>query len=69
MNIQNKVQIASHDNIFATGVFLQAVEIEISGMKEWRWVAVGFEDDIYFNGNTIDVYNYADSFEGLINKS
>jgi hypothetical protein len=34
------IQITSKDKIFATGVHLQAVQIEINGIKQWRWVAV-----------------------------
>lgn len=53
------------DKIFATGVFLQAVECTINDRKQWRWVAVGFEDDSYYDGEIIDVYDYADTHEGL----
>lgn len=66
MDNLNKVQIQPQDKIFATGVFLKAVEVEINGSKQWRWLAVGFEDDSYFNGELIDVYDYANSFEELI---
>lgn len=57
------------DKIFATGVFLQPVECIINGIKTWRWVAVGFEDDSYYDGEVIDIYDYADSFEGLFDNS
>lgn len=57
--------ILPNDQIYATGVFLQAVELVIEGKRQWRWIAVGFEDDTYFDGKTIDIYDYADSFEGL----
>jgi hypothetical protein len=53
------------DKIFATGVFLQAVKCTINGIESWRWVGVGFEDDTYYDGEVIDVYDYADTFEGL----
>lgn len=66
MEVGNGLQIYPEDKIFATGVFLQAIEVEINGMKQWRWIAVGFEDDTYFDGKTIDVYDYANSFDGLI---
>lgn len=52
--------------IFATGVNLQAIEVEINGKKQWRWVAIGFEDDSYYNGEVIDVNDYANDFEGLL---
>lgn len=54
------------DKIFATGVFLQAIEVEINGKKQWRWIVVDFENETYFNGERIDVYTYANSFENLI---
>lgn len=53
--------------IFATGVNLQAFEVEINGKKQWRWVAIGFEDDSYCKGEIIDVNDYANDFEGLLN--
>ena len=57
------------DTIFATGVFLQPIKCTINGIKQWRWVAVGFEDDSYFDSELIDVYDYADTLEGLVNYS
>ncbi|MDO9154275.1 MAG: hypothetical protein Q7U47_11360 [Paludibacter sp.] len=69
MQNQSSVQITSNDKIFATGVHLQAVQIEINGIKQWRWIAVGFEEDSFFNGENIDVYDYANTFEELINNS
>lgn len=66
MENQNKFSVQPNDKVFATGVFLQAFEVEINGVKQWRWLAVGFEDDTYFEDKTIDLYDYANSFEGLI---
>ena len=54
------------DTIFATGVHLQAIEVEINGMKQWRWVATSFEEDTYFDGEIIDVFTYANSFDKLL---
>jgi hypothetical protein len=65
MEIQKTLEITPTSKIFATGVHLQAVEVEINGKKQWRWVVVGFEDDTYFDGKIIDVYDYANSFEEL----
>ncbi|MDX1902574.1 MAG: hypothetical protein SFU27_00325 [Thermonemataceae bacterium] len=65
METQEKLEITPSSKVFATGVYLQAIEVEINGKKQWRWVAVGFEDDTYFDGKTIDIYDYANSFEGL----
>lgn len=55
--------------IFSTGVHLQSVEVEINGIKQWRWVAVAFEDDSYQNGESVDIYDYSDTYEGLFNNS
>lgn len=63
------INITNNDKIFATGVQLQALQIEINGIKQWRWVAVGFEEDTFLNGESIDVYDFAYPFEGLINSS
>ena len=68
METLNSPKITPNSKVFATGVHLQAVEVEINGKKQWRWVAVGFEDETYYDGETIDIYDYADSFEGLLNK-
>ncbi len=60
---------SENDRIFATGVYLQPVKTTINGIEQWRWVAVGFEDDSFFDGETISVYDYADTLEGLINEN
>ncbi len=59
------LKLTQEDLIFATGVFLKPVDCIINGIKQWRWVVVGFEDDSYFDGEAFDVYDYADNFEGL----
>ncbi len=51
--------------IWADNVELQAVEVEINGQKQWRWVATNFEGDIYQNGKQIDIFTHADTFEKL----
>ncbi|HPO63192.1 MAG TPA: hypothetical protein PK762_08920 [Candidatus Kapabacteria bacterium] len=60
---------SENDKIYATGVYLQPVKAIINGIEQWRWVAVGFEDDSFFDGETISVYDYADTLEGLINEN
>lgn len=67
--MDNQVVISDTDKIFATGVFLQPVKCTINGIEQWRWVAVGFEDDSYYDGEIIDIYDYADTLEGLIDNS
>lgn len=69
METQKTLNITPSSKIFTTGAHLQAIEIEINGKKQWRWVVVGFEDDTYFEGEVIDVYDYANSFEGLIKEA
>lgn len=66
MNInQSRLQFNINDKIYATGVFLQPVKCVINNKEQWRWVAVGFEDETYFDGNFINVFDYSDTFEGL----
>ncbi len=64
--MDNKILMSYTDKIFATGVFLQPVKCTINGIEQWRWVAVGFEDDSYYDGEVIDIYEYANTPEGLI---
>ena len=58
--------ISDRDKIFSIGVFLQPVKCTINGIEQWRWVAVGFEDDSFLDGETISPNEYADSIKGLI---
>jgi hypothetical protein len=52
--------------IFSTGVHLQSVECVINGKKQWRWVAVGFEDESFLNGEIINPIEYARKQENLV---
>lgn len=54
--------------IFSTGVHLVSEECIINKKKQWRWVAVGFEDDSFLNGKVINPIEYADKQIGLIKK-
>lgn len=65
----DKQIISDTDKIFATGVFLQPVNCVINGKQQWRWVAVGFEDDSFYGGKLIHVYDYADTVEDLVAES
>ncbi len=58
--------ITDTDKIFATGVFLQPVKCTINGREQWRWVAVDFEDDSFFDGEIINPIEYADDINRLI---
>lgn len=63
--MNEKTHAQPKDKIFATGVFLQAVKCKINEKEQWRWVAVGFEDDIFYNGEIINPVEYADEVENL----
>ncbi len=62
MNTKNQT------TIFSTGVHLQSIECVIDGKKQWRWIAVGFEDDSFLNGKEINPLEYANEQEKLIGK-
>jgi hypothetical protein len=64
--MKSKIQISENDKIFSTGVHLKPVECVINKKKQWRWVAVGFEDDTFFDGEIIDVCDYAENFNELM---
>jgi hypothetical protein len=66
MENKSRIQFTPQDKIFTTGSYLQAFEVEINGIKQWRWILVGQEGNTYFNGESINVYDYADSFVNLI---
>ncbi|MEK7664537.1 MAG: hypothetical protein AAB361_00160 [Patescibacteria group bacterium] len=54
--------------IFSTGTHLQSVECIIDGKKQWRWVAVSFEDESFIDGKEINPIEYAKKQEGLVEK-
>lgn len=54
--------------IFSTGVHLQSVECVIDRKKQWRWVAVGFEDENFLNGKAINPVEYAEKQKNLVEK-
>ena len=54
---------ADGGRVFTTGAFVEAQEI--SG--EWRWIVTGFEDDTFYDGNTLDVNETAATQAGLVN--
>lgn len=61
-------KINNKREIFSTGVFLETIECTINGKKQWRWVAVGFEDESFMNGEVINPIEYAKRQEGLVEK-
>ena len=60
MKLKNKA------TIFSTGVFLESVECIINEKKQWRWIAVNFEDESFLNGVSINPIEYANKEEKLI---
>jgi len=58
----------SQITIFSTGVHLQLIECIIYGQKQWRWVAVGFEDESFLNGEAINPIEYAEKQKNLVEK-
>ncbi|MBU3965427.1 hypothetical protein KKG29_01805 [Patescibacteria group bacterium] len=58
----------NHTTIFSTGVHLQSEECIINGKKQWRWVAVGLEDESFLDRKEVNPFEYADKKEKLIEK-
>lgn len=54
--------------IFSTGVFLESVECLIDNQKQWRWIAVSFEDDSFMNGKIINPVEYSKKQKDLVEK-
>ena len=44
---------------------MQSVECVINRKKQWRWVAIGFEDESFMNGEAINPIEYAKEQETL----
>jgi hypothetical protein len=65
--MDEQIVITDIDKIFATGVFLQPVKCTINGIEQWRWVAVGFEDESFFGGLIVDPVEYGDNLEDMLN--
>lgn len=65
MDTKEKIGITPDSKIFTTGAYLQAIEVEINGVKQWRWVLVGQEGDAFYDGESIVVCDYSNSFKGL----
>lgn len=52
--------------IFSTGVHLQMLKCVINGKEQWRWIAVGFEDDSYYDGRIVNPIEYSNDPEKMI---
>lgn len=64
--MNNNYLLTENQKIFATGVFLQPVKIKINDIEKWHWVAVGFEDESYFNGKCINPMESAKHIKDLL---
>jgi hypothetical protein len=64
--MKDKAMLTENSKIFATGVFLQPVKCLINGIEQFRWVAVSFEDESYFDGQIVDPIEYADNLQQMI---
>ena len=62
----NKQFTEFEPKIYATGVYLVPMKINISGEEKWIWVAEEFNDDTYFDGKNISVRLISDTIEDLI---
>ena len=67
--MKNIKSISEDTIVFSTGVYLKPQKIEIGGKSQWRWIAIGFEDSSFSNGEEIEVYDYSDEVEGLLTPS
>lgn len=65
--MDEQIIITDIDKIFATGVFLQPVKCTINEKQQWRWVAVGFEDESFFGDSVVDPVEYANNLEDMLN--
>jgi hypothetical protein len=43
--------------IFATGVFLKPLKLQVGDQAVWHWVAHSFEDDSFYNGELCNPAN------------
>jgi hypothetical protein len=64
--MNKQINFSDTDKIFATGVFLQPVKCTINNIEQWRWVAVDFEDDSFYDGEIINPNEYAERIEDLV---
>lgn len=64
--MDKQINLSDTDKIFATGVFLQPVKCTINNTEQWRWIAVGFEDDSFYDGEIINPNEYADNIGDMV---
>ena len=52
--------------IFSTGVHLQMAKCVLDGREQWRWIAVSFEDDSFYDGEIINPIEYSNDPKKMI---
>lgn len=62
---KKKIKITENDYLFTIGAFIKPVKVTINNKEQWRWIVTSFEDQTFFDGNEIDVYDYANNLKGL----
>jgi hypothetical protein len=67
--MNNKSVTLKNDTIYTIGAFLKPVQVEINGIKQWRWIVVGFEDSTFLDGKEIEVFDYSETVEGLLKEN
>jgi hypothetical protein len=52
--------------VYTTGAFLEAIEVELNGTKQWRWIVTRFEDDTFCEGQMLDaISEYGTTYQDL----
>lgn len=59
------IEVYKNLMIFTTGAFLMPVRLG----NRWCWIVTGFEDSSFKNGHYVNVTEYAESKEDLINST
>lgn len=54
--------------IYSTGVFLRPLEVQINGNIHFVWVADVFDDDTFFDGESISPRVISDTIDELFTK-
>lgn len=55
--------------IYATGVYLVPMKVNLNGIEKWVWVVEEFDNDSYYNGNSISVNVISDNISDLISEN
>lgn len=61
-------KINSKNIIFSNGVYLEPIKILINNKRQWRWVAIGFEESSFCCGKEVNPQEKSNTLKGLIKK-